>query len=174
MVPLLGAGQVDWRFHVALVLAHETGHRIRAIRELRWSDIDFEERLVQWRGDTEKTGYGHTTPLTKEAMNVLRKARIWNPGIGESPVLPAPKDPTQPVGRYVARHWWRKAIKLAGLEPKQGRGWHSLRRKFATDLMDQPLKVVCLLGGWRDHDTLLSCYQRPDESTMRTALEARG
>ena len=31
--------QVDWRFHVALVLAHETGHRIGAIRNLMWSDI---------------------------------------------------------------------------------------------------------------------------------------
>ena len=28
--------QVGWRFHVALVLAHETGHRIGAIRGLRW------------------------------------------------------------------------------------------------------------------------------------------
>ena len=28
--------KVDWRFHVALVLAHETGHRIGAIRQLRW------------------------------------------------------------------------------------------------------------------------------------------
>ena len=36
--------QVDWRFRVALVLAHETGHRIGAIRQLRWSDIDFEEK----------------------------------------------------------------------------------------------------------------------------------
>ncbi|MYG34286.1 MAG: tyrosine-type recombinase/integrase, partial [Gemmatimonadetes bacterium] len=34
--------QINWRFHVALVLAHETGHRIGAIRQLRWSDIDFE------------------------------------------------------------------------------------------------------------------------------------
>ena len=36
------APRVDWRFHVALVLAHETGHRIGAIRQLRWFDIDFE------------------------------------------------------------------------------------------------------------------------------------
>ena len=35
--------QVDWRFRVALVLAHETGHRIGAIRQLRWSDIDLED-----------------------------------------------------------------------------------------------------------------------------------
>jgi len=38
---LLGVShRVDWRFHVALVLAHETGHRIGAIRKLRWRDID--------------------------------------------------------------------------------------------------------------------------------------
>ena len=42
---LLGVSRkVDWRFHVALVLAHETGHRIGAIRQLRWFDIDFERR----------------------------------------------------------------------------------------------------------------------------------
>jgi len=40
---LLGVSRgLDWRFHVALVLAHETGHRIGAIRNLRWSDVDFE------------------------------------------------------------------------------------------------------------------------------------
>ena len=48
--------QVDWRFRVALVLAHETGHRIGAIRQLRWSDIDFEERVVRWRAEHEKSG----------------------------------------------------------------------------------------------------------------------
>ena len=35
--------RVGWRFHVALVLAHETGHRIGAIRNLRWSDITFTD-----------------------------------------------------------------------------------------------------------------------------------
>ena len=34
--------QIDWRFHLALVLAHETGHRIGAIRQIRWSGIDSE------------------------------------------------------------------------------------------------------------------------------------
>ena len=48
-----------------------------------------------------------------------------------------------------ARFWWRKAERLAGLEPKRGRGWHSLRRKFASDRMDLPLKVLCELGGWK-------------------------
>ena len=49
--------QVGWRFHVALVLAHETGHRIGAIRQLRWSDIDFDEGIIRWRAEHEKSGY---------------------------------------------------------------------------------------------------------------------
>ena len=36
------AGQVDWRFVAALIIAHETGHRIGAIRKLRWSDVNLE------------------------------------------------------------------------------------------------------------------------------------
>ena len=39
--------QMDWRFRVALVIAHETGHRIGAIRQLRWSDIDMEGRAIR-------------------------------------------------------------------------------------------------------------------------------
>ena len=77
------------------------------------------------------------------------------------------------MGRYVVQRWWRKAEKLAGLERKRGRGWHTLRRKFATDLMYEPLKVLCKLGGWRDAETVLTCYQRPDEDAMRSALDRR-
>ena len=45
--------EVDWRFHVALVLAHETGHRIGAIRKLRWSDIDMDGGVIRWRAEHE-------------------------------------------------------------------------------------------------------------------------
>ena len=132
---------MDWRFHVALMLAHETGHRIGAIRQLQWSDIDLEARVIRWRGEHEKTGYEHRTPVTAEALAVLEEARRKNPGIGDAPLLPVPKDPSKCVSRSLARDCWEKAQELAGLERKRGRGWHSLRRKFASDLMDQPLKV---------------------------------
>jgi integrase len=46
-----------WRFGVALVLANETGHRIGAVRRLRWSDIDFENVLITWRAESEKSGW---------------------------------------------------------------------------------------------------------------------
>ncbi|MEO7087042.1 MAG: hypothetical protein ABI442_09180, partial [Gemmatimonadaceae bacterium] len=49
-------------------------------------------------------------------------------------------------------------------------GWHSLRRKFATELKGIPLKDLCDLGGWRSPQTILTCYQESDEETMRKAL----
>ena len=135
--------QMDWRFRVALVIAHETGHRIGAIRQLRWSDIDMEGRTIRWRAEHEKTGHEHRTPVTAEALAALEEARRRNPGIGDAPLLPAPGDPSKSVSRSRACTWWQKAQTLAGLEPKRRRGWHSLRRKFASDLMNQALKVLC-------------------------------
>ncbi len=171
---LLGVSrQVDWRFHVALVLAHETGHRIGAIRQLRWSDIDFEGEAVRWRAKHEKTGYEHTTPLTDEALAALEEARAMSAGTGDGPVLPAPTDASRCVGRSLPSFWWQRAQTLAGLAPKRGRGWHSLRRKFASDLMDLPLKVLCELGGWKAAKTVLRCYQQPDEAQLRQAIRSR-
>ena len=165
--------EVDWRFRVALVLGHETGHRIGAIRQLRWSDIDLERGAVLWRKEHEKSGHEHRTPLTPAAVAVLGEARRHSPGIGDVPVLPAPMDPTRSVSHPQAGAWWKKAERLAGLEPRRGRGWHSLRRKFASDLMDQPLKVLCELGGWKTAQTVLQCYQRADQARLRKALEHR-
>ncbi len=165
--------RVDWRFHVALVLAHETGHRIGAIRKLRWSDIDIEGRTIRWRAEHEKTGYEHTTPLTDEAITALERARARNPARGNAPVLPSTQDPSICVRPWMLGERWRTAERLAGLEPKRGRGWHSLRRKFASDLMDLPLKVLCQLGGWKNAKTVLRCYQQADEGQLREALESR-
>ena len=164
---------MDWRFRVALVLAHETGHRIGAIRQLRWSDIDIEGRTIRWRGEHEKTGYEHRTPVTSEALGALEEARRQSPGIGNTPLLPAPGDPSKSVSRSRACTWWTKAQALARLEPKRRRGWHSLRRKFASDLMDQPLKVLCELGGWKTAQTDFSATSGPtrtgSERPSRTA-----
>jgi integrase len=165
--------RVDWRFRVALVLAHETGHRIGAIRHLRWSDIDFEDRTILWRAEHEKSGYEHRTPVTAEALAALEEAQRRNPGNGDAPVLPASRDASKCMGKSPVRYWWNRAEDLAGLGRKRGRGWHSLRRKFASDLMDLPLKVLCELGGWKEAQTVLRCYQQADTGQLRKALESR-
>ncbi|MCY3729738.1 MAG: tyrosine-type recombinase/integrase, partial [Rhodospirillaceae bacterium] len=135
--------------------------------------IDFEGREVRWRAEHEKTGYEHVTPLTDDAVAALKEARRMSDGSGNAPVLTSSRDATRCMGRATAQKWWKQAETLAGLEPKARRGWHSLRRKFASDLMDLPLKVLCELGGWKKPQTVLRCYQRPDAGQLRTALEGR-
>ncbi len=127
-----------------------------------------------WRAEHEKTGYEHCTPMTDEAVAVLEEeAQRGDPETGNAPVLPAPGDTSKCAGRSLVRSWWNRAEKLAGLEPRRGRGWHSLRRKFASDLMDLPLKVLCELGGWKEAQTVLRCYQQADAGQLRKALESR-
>jgi integrase len=69
------APQVDPNFELALVLAHETGHRIGAIRQLRWSDVDLKEKRILWRAENDKIGMEHTPPLSKEAVRMLELSR---------------------------------------------------------------------------------------------------
>lgn len=163
-----------------LLLAHETGHRCTAVGRLRWSDVDVENGLVTWRADFDKIGVEHTVPLSQPATDALKRAAEEfraaqkDAGrIGDGWVFPSPTDAEQPVRRDVLRDAWQKLEKAAKLERIAGRGWHSLRRKFATDLKQTPLADLCSLGGWKDHNTILKCYMRPDEATMRSALSTR-
>ncbi len=32
---------------------------------------------------------------------------------------------------------------------------------------------LCYVGGWKEPQTVLKCYQRPDENTVREALAKR-
>jgi integrase len=160
-------------FSLALVIAHETGHRVGAIRLLRWSDIDFEGETIRWRAVNDKMRFDHTTPATQTVLAALQNARRGRAAIGDGWVLPSPSRPAEPVSRHLLRDWWQRGEALAGLAHEPRRGWHSLRRKFATELKNVPLKDLCALGGWQDHQTLLTCYQRSDPVTMRTALDGR-
>ena len=111
--------------------------------------------------------------MSEEARSALKELQGSTLGIGEAPVFPAPKNWSKSLSRDLPTKWWKQAEALAGLEPKRGRGWHSLRRKFASDLMDQPLKVLSQLGGWKSPQTILMCYQHPDQERMKEALTGR-
>jgi len=174
---LLAAGpSVHPAMETVLILADSTGHRINSIRMLRWSDIDFQANTIRWRGDQDKIGHEHVTPMVQTARNALLKERRRRATIGDNDqlVFPAPGDPSQPMSRHLARDWWDRTEKAAGIARVPGRGWHSLRRKFATELKGASLKDLCALGGWKDHNTILKCYQQADPEAMRMALEKRG
>ena len=172
---LTAAPSVSPMMETLLVVANAMGHRINSVRLLRWTDIDFQANTIRWRGDQDKIGHEHVTPMAEEARAALLKERRRRPTIGQSNpwVFPAPGDMQQPVSRHLARDWWERTETAAGIARVNGRGWHSLRRKFATELKGASLKDLCALGGWKDHNTILKCYQQPDPEAMRQALVNR-
>lgn len=165
------SGEIDQRFRLALIVAHETGHRIGAIRRLRWADVDFNGKCIHWRAENDKIGHEHTTPII-DCLEALREAQQQSQAIGEAWVFPSPDDPTKPCPRERMTKWMVRAKENAGILMK-GLGWHALRRQFASEHMDEPLKVLCELGGWKDPQTVLRCYQHPDQDALREALKRR-
>jgi len=168
------AGDVSALFRLAFVLAHDTGHRIGAIRMLRWADVNLETLTIRWREANDKIGFEHTTPLVGESVALLTVAQLTEPGAsGEAFVFPDERTPARACPRDRFYDWWLAAERRAGIPHVAHRGWHSLRRKFATELKDTPLKDLCTLGGWKEPTTILTCYQQADDATMRKALEER-
>jgi integrase len=160
-----------------LLLVHETGHRCSAVGRLHWTDVDVADprrATIRWRPEHDKIGMDHTVPISEDAANALVSARRRAARIGDGWVFPSPTDPEKPVRRDLLLDWWLKLEGKAEVPHLRGRGWHSLRRKFATDLKhDTPLADLCYLGGWKDPQTVLRCYMKADEATMRAALQRR-
>lgn len=169
------AGKLGLWAELLVVLAHETGHRAGSIRQLRWSDIDFANRRIHWRGEVDKIGNDHYTPATEEALSALTVARRTQNAIGESYLFPARRgNRSQPMSGNGVFNVWKRIAKGAGLPQGQRFGWHSLRRQFASELRNTNLRDLCDLGGWKSINTVLTCYVRPDEEAQRSALSRRG
>jgi len=159
-------------FRLALDLAWHTGHRIGAIRGLRWEDVDFETSesapygSITWRAEFDKTDHEHTVPMNEPARDALLAAREERPGIGAAWVFPSVEDPTRRQGHRWFRRKLLKAEKAAGLEHIDGAGWHAFRRAWATRRKHFPLKDVAAAGGWKDTAALRECYQHADAGTV--------
>ncbi|MCC7132357.1 MAG: tyrosine-type recombinase/integrase [Gemmatimonadales bacterium] len=116
------ASELGAECELAIVLAHETGHLTGSIRRLRWSDIDLDRSVVRWRGENDKVGNEHSTPLTVEAVDALRAYRRLQARIGDWWVFPSPKSPYVPVSRHLARTWWRRLQNRSGIPNRPGLG----------------------------------------------------
>ena len=104
--------------------------------------------------------------LAREALDRDRPdiipTRAW--------IFPAPKDASQPVGYHVAKNWLVKAEKQAKLAHLKGGGWHAFRRGWATSRKNLPSADLAMAGGWRDEETMRSCYVEADPATILRAV----
>jgi len=105
-----------------------TGCRRSEISSLRWSEIDFEERLLRIPASRMKAGRAHDVPLSDLALDILRH---YGPQYGGPSVFGT-------TGRSPFRGWKHAAPtlrRLAGI----AQPWtiHDLRRAVATHLVEQ-------------------------------------
>jgi integrase len=170
------ADRVRWvQLGLALVIAEATGRRIGAVRQLRWDDIDLTRGRILFRAATDKKRREWGVPMPAALGDEVKRAR-WTIGelVGlqalQGFVFYAPQDATRPVRRDVFDAWLEKAEKCAKLEKFEGGLWHPYRRKWATERKHHPLKDVAAAGGWKDVETLLTCYTAADDETVLAVM----
>lgn len=171
---LLGVAEiVSPQLPLLIVLMDTTGRRLSSVLGLRWDDFDFERGRIRWRAELDKTRRASQTPIPKAAVEPLVALRRARAAIGASLVFPHPKRSRagEPVTRHLASYWLTRAFELAGVPKPDGSLWHAFRRRWATTRKHLPLKDVAAAGGWHDLSTLLTCYQQPDEETLREVVD---
>lgn len=156
-----------------ITLASTTGRRLSSILGLRWDDVDFEKGRIRWRAELDKTRRTSSIPLPARALGPLLRFRAEHPGIGGTLLFPHPRPAKkgQPVTPDLAAYWLRRAFKIAGVPKPEGSLWHAFRRRWATERKHLPVKDVAAAGGWKDINTLLTCYQQVDEETLQEVID---
>jgi integrase len=158
------------RMECFVLLAWFTGHRAASIRQLRWSDVDFEKGTIHWRGELDKIEYDHKNPLHPEALAALKQERNRSSAIGDAWIFPAARKPMRALSGDAVFNLWKRFAKVAGIKSGERYGWHSSRRAFANTLRNVPLRDLKDLGGWKTERTVVSVYQQPSHDAQRVAL----
>ena len=153
------------RNYAIMLLAFDTGLRSVDIRKLRLGDIDWKKGLVLIR--QSKTNEPLTLPLSGKVMNAIAdyvlKAR---PECSHDEIFLTVKGPVKPLDKrhYALTNISDRYFTEAGVEKIPGRGFHSLRRSFATELSEAgvPLETISQLLGHKsiDEDKPYLSYNR--------------
>lgn len=136
-----------------------TGARVTEAINLKWSDVDLDERRVMIR--QTKTSVERRPHMPPELVVALAN-------IGGN------RDPHAKVFKYSTRSTatpqWNKAAKRAGIERLS---FHACRHGFATSLLHKGIDPVTVakLGGWASPQHIFSTYGHAmDDDTVTDIL----
>lgn len=148
-----------------------TGMRFSALVGLRWSDVNFAERVVliqrsDVRGhvvERTKNRHAQLLPLNDAALELLA-------GLPRTPDGEVFTFRGQPVCYQTAYRWLASACKTAGLPASIG--WHALRHTNATELLNAgvPIEVVSVLLGHSSTDITRRVYARYRSPLLHEAV----
>jgi integrase len=160
------ARRLSWiRAEFALWLLEQTGRRRGAVMGLRWVDFDFATHRVTWRPEHDKKRKTWTVRYPEEFFLSVREFQRRLGAVGGY-VFPRTDDSERPAPAELLSQWTRKAEVKAGLAKLAGGTCHPYRRKWRSERAHHPIKAVALAGGWTDFETMLRCYDQPDEADV--------
>lgn len=158
-------------------LCWETGRRIGAVTHLRYSDWKPDEGpdgKIVWRADADKLGKEWKVQVSVRAREILQRILRERPGIGETWIFPDTHDPERPLHPSRYEYWLTQTERLAGVEHVPRRGWHGLRRNWATSRKHLSTRDVENAGGWLPGSRALAkLYQQPDDESMYEVVNNR-
>jgi integrase len=157
---------LSWvRAEFGLVLLEATGRRRGSIMGLRWSDFDFEGKRVTWRADQDKKGRTWVVAYSDEFFAGVREFQKKLGTVG-GPVFAREENPDESAPPELLSQRVRQAEDAARLPKLVGGTCHPYRRKWRTERSHHPIKAVAVAGGWSDFDTMLKCYDQPDDADL--------
>jgi integrase len=162
------APKVSDYMRTLLLLAGESGRRIGAICKLRASDLNWDEGKfgeIVWREAGDKGRVRWVAPMTPPLRTELARFSRTRGLIGDALLFRAPKS-DGPLTVDRASKWWRACEEAANVPRREGQGWHSLRRRWATARKGHSLRDVAAVGGWKTTQVLSDVYQMADRDAM--------
>ena len=85
------ADQVHPYLATLIVVARTTGRRLSAVLGLHWTDLNFDRGEIRWRAENDKLRRTSVVPASRAALEALAQFRAIQPGLGQVPVFPHPK-----------------------------------------------------------------------------------
>jgi len=121
--------EVDLRAGTIAHIAYWTGRRMSSIRQLRWDDID--GNVIHFPPETDKVGNAGAALIPEPVRVLIEGCRSY----GSEHLFPGADGPITKTPLY---KFLREAERRAEVPRKKQRGYHSLKRAFATDSQALP------------------------------------
>ncbi len=172
----------NWRAYVAIVLAAVVGTRVTALLALEWRDVDLGARTVRWRPELDKLAKDRTQPLPRDAIRVLRIARVWRGRLGYAGpfVIPGAARRQKTATGEVPYRYQSLNQALKNAAARAGVAWVDFRAMhgFRRFILNQVLAATGNLtraGQWigdTDMRTLTRSYVRVRPEELRDVANA--
>lgn len=139
--------RISLSFYNMVLFTLRTGVRVSELLGLKWSDIDFDRRLITIKRSivngiegTPKNNRERNIPLADDIFTILKEKKSLNSNYVFLDEI---------ISRFALNRALKKACKHAGVEIG---GWHDLRHTFASKLANNgiSLQVIQTLLGHSD------------------------